>query len=102
MSARLIDCLSSTEPLAELFSDESILRAMLAVESALARAESKLGIVPTEVAQVITIASKSFVFDVDQLSRNALRAGTPSIPLVKALTEAVGRQNPEAAGFVHW
>ena len=41
MSMRLIDSLVTTPVLAELFSDESVLKAMLDFESALARAEAR-------------------------------------------------------------
>src|SRR5207244_12426935 len=34
--------------------------------------------------------------------RSGFRAGTPVLPLVKALTAAVRRKNPDAAGYVHW
>ena len=32
----------------------------------------------------------------------AFRAGTPAIPLVKALTDQVRKTNADAARFVHW
>ena len=48
MSMRLIDSLATTPALAELFSDESVLRAMLDFESALARAEARTGVIPKE------------------------------------------------------
>ena len=41
-------------------------------------------------------------FDAAALSIAAFRAGTPAIPLVKALTEQVRKTNPEAWRFVHW
>ena len=43
MSVKLIDSLSPTEPLAEIFSDASVLRAMLDFEIALARVEGRPG-----------------------------------------------------------
>ena len=43
MAARLIEALATTEPLAELFSDRSVLQAMLDFEAALARAEARVG-----------------------------------------------------------
>ena len=41
MAARLIDSLGTTESLSALFSDESLLQAMLDFEVALARAEAR-------------------------------------------------------------
>ena len=57
MPARLIESLATTEALAEVFSDESVLRAMLRFEVALARAEAKLGIVPQAAADAIADAA---------------------------------------------
>ena len=102
MSMRLIDSLATTPALAELFSDESVLRAMLDFESALARAEARTGVIPKDAADIITALAKPGSFDAAALSIAAFRAGTPAIPLVKALTEQVRKTNAEAARFVHW
>jgi 3-carboxy-cis,cis-muconate cycloisomerase len=97
----LIDSLATTAPLAELFSDRSILEAMLAFELALARAQAQAGIIPNETANAIA-ATTATDFDTVALWRDSLRAGTPSIPFVKALTERVRTHSPTAAGWVHW
>ncbi len=102
MSMRLIDSLATTPALAELFSDESVLRAMLDFESALARAEAQTGVIPKDVGHTITALAKPGSFDAAALSIAAFRAGTPAIPLVKALTDQVRRTNAEASRFVHW
>jgi 3-carboxy-cis,cis-muconate cycloisomerase len=102
MAFRLIESLASTEPLAKLFTDESILRAMLDFEAALAKVESRLGIIPASAAKSIAAAANPEAFDVAELSRKSLRAGTPSIPLVKTLTGLVQAKDESAAAFVHW
>jgi len=102
MPVRLVDSLASTEPLAELFSDNSILRAMLDFEIALAHVEARLGIIPRGAAEGIASAANSGRFDTAELSRKAPRAGTPSIPFVRMLREIVAATNEAAAGFVHW
>jgi 3-carboxy-cis,cis-muconate cycloisomerase len=102
MPVRLIDSLASTEPLAEIFSDRSILEAMLHFEVGLARVESRLGMIPQAAAESIAAAANPDAFDVAALSRNALRAGTYGIPLSKALTEIVRSKDASAAGFVHY
>jgi 3-carboxy-cis,cis-muconate cycloisomerase len=102
MSRRLIDSLATTPALAELFSDESVLRAMLDFESALARAEARTGVIPKDAADTITALAKFGSFDAAALSSAAFRAGTPAIPLVKALTDEVRQSNAEAARFIHW
>ena len=102
MAARLIESLVTTEPLAEVFSDVSILQAMLDFEVALARAEARVGIVPKSAAERVAAAAHAGKFDMGALSQGMFRAGTPGIPLVKALTEKVRAADPEAAGWVHW
>jgi 3-carboxy-cis,cis-muconate cycloisomerase len=102
MPARLIDSLSSTGPLADLFSDVSVLQAMLDFEAALAGAEARSGIVPKAAADAIGSVAKAGNFDAAALTRETLRAGTAGIPLVKALTAKVRAKSAEAARFVHW
>ena len=102
MPVRLIDSLASTEPLADIFSDRSILQAMLDFEVALARVEARLGIIPQAAAESIAAAANPDVFDVAALSRNTLRAGTYGIPLSHILTEIVKSKDAAAAGFVHY
>jgi len=102
MAARLIESLATTEAFAELFSDASVLQAMLDFEVGLARAEARVGMVPKTAAEAIAAAAKVESFDAAQLARDGLIAGALPIPLVKALTEKVRQHDPAAAGFVHW
>src|SRR5579862_6209235 len=102
MPARLIDSLATTGPLADVFSDESVLQTMLDFEVALSRAEAGLGIIPKAAASAIAMAAKAKEFDSAGLAHETLRAGTPSIPLVRALTARVREIDSGAAGFVHW
>ncbi|MGH9496736.1 MAG: 3-carboxy-cis,cis-muconate cycloisomerase [Candidatus Sulfotelmatobacter sp.] len=104
MSVTLVDSLATTEALAELFSDNSVLQAMVEFEIALARVEARIGIIPQRAADAVSSAAAAAAggFDLPQLSRDSLRAGTPTIPFVKALTRLVSAKDEEAAGFVHW
>src|SRR5882724_6635802 len=102
MTVRLIDSLATTEPLAQIFSDESVLQAMLDFECGLARAEARMGLIPSSAAAAIAASAHASNFDLAALANATLRAGTPGIPVVKALTEHVRKQDPAAAGFVHW
>lgn len=101
MAFRLIESLATTEPLAQLFSDESVLRAMLDFEVALAAVEARFGIIPASAAESIHAAANPEAFDIAELARKSLRAGTPGIPLVKGLTELVRSKDEPAAAFVH-
>jgi len=102
MPARLIESLATTEPLAELFSDQSVLQAMLDFEVALAWAEARVGVVPPAAAEHIAAVAKADAFDMVALAHAMFRAATAAIPVVKALTEKVRARNPEAARYVHW
>jgi 3-carboxy-cis,cis-muconate cycloisomerase len=102
MPVRLIESVATTSPLSELFSDRSILQAMLDFEVALARAQAQLKIIPRAAAAAIATAAKVEAFDPAALARAALRGGTPVIPFVKAFTERVRAIDSKAAGFVHW
>jgi 3-carboxy-cis,cis-muconate cycloisomerase len=102
MSVRLIESLATTEPLADVFSDRSILRAMLDFEVTLARAEAELKIIPQSAARAIAKAARTEDYDTAKLARQTLRAGTPGIPLVKALRKKVQQEDADAASFVHW
>jgi 3-carboxy-cis,cis-muconate cycloisomerase len=102
MSTRLIDCLAATKALSEIFSDRHILQTMLNFETALARAEAHVGVIPVEAASAIAQAAAAQDFDIDELVEASLRAGTPTIPMVRMLRAVVHIQNAAAASFVHW
>src|SRR5262249_23279924 len=94
MFTRLIESLAATEALSRIFSDGSVLQAMLDFEAALARAEARCGVIPDAAADAITRAARAENFDAAELTHLSLRAGTPAIPLVKMLK----RHSP----FAHW
>jgi 3-carboxy-cis,cis-muconate cycloisomerase len=102
MPVRLIDSLATTQPLAEVFSDHSLLQAMLEFEVALARAEARFNVIPPAAAEAIAAAARASNFDAAAIASDALRAGTPAIPLLKELTARVRAKDSAAAGFVHW
>jgi 3-carboxy-cis,cis-muconate cycloisomerase len=102
MSGRLIESLATTPALAAMFSDESVLQAMLDFETALARAEARCGVIPAQAAGAIAAAARLDNFDICALSDAGFRAGTPVIPLVKMLTDQVRNVDAQAARFVHW
>jgi 3-carboxy-cis,cis-muconate cycloisomerase len=102
MPVRLIDSLATTAPLADVFSDDSVLRAMLDFEAALARVEGKLGIIPRAAASTISAVAGTTRLDASAIASEALQSGTPAIPFIRAFTESMRTKNPTAAGFVHW
>jgi 3-carboxy-cis,cis-muconate cycloisomerase len=85
-----------------LFSDRARLQGMLDFEAALARAESRVGVIPASVAPAIAAKCRAELFDRDALARATARSGSPAIPLVKQLTALVGEIDQEAMRYVHW
>jgi 3-carboxy-cis,cis-muconate cycloisomerase len=102
MSGSLLDSLSTTEPLAEVFSDTSFLAAMLRFEVALARAEARAGLIPGSAADAIAAAAVPDAFDLPSIARSARSSGTVAISFVEMLTASVRAVDPAAAKFVHW
>ncbi len=102
MAVRLIESLATTEELADVFSDRSVLAALLQFEVGLARTQARQSLIPQAAADAIAAAAQLNNFDSDALAAEILRAGTPGIPIVKALTEVVRHADPSAAAYVHW
>ncbi len=96
MHVNLIDSLAVTEELSAVFSDESVLGAMLDFEIALATVEERAGIIPRGSAEAVREAARSISpsIGIHGLAQDTLRAGTPVIPLVKLLSRR--------APFAHW
>ena len=87
------------DELAELFADKAYLRAMVDVETALARAEARLGIIPSWAGEQISAAAQSEKIDLAEIIKGTAGDGFPVIALVNALRGMVGAQ---AAPYVHW
>ena len=102
MSSRLIDSLATTDALAGIFSDRSLVQAMLDFEAALAGAEAKAGVIPASAAASIAAAASADGIDGAAIARDARASGTVSIPLVKALTARVHAADAESARYVHF
>ena len=91
--------LLSDAELAELLDDRAQLRAMLAFEAALARAEGSVGVIPEAAAERIAAVADRLEVDPAALAEGTARDGIPVPALVAALRQAVGG---DAANFVHW
>jgi 3-carboxy-cis,cis-muconate cycloisomerase len=102
MTTHLIDGLATTDALAAVFADASVLQSMLDVEAALARVQGRLGVIPARGAEVIAAAARADGFDSAAIARESRASGTVVIPLVGALTARVRARDEESAKFVHW
>ncbi|WP_431908706.1 class-II fumarase/aspartase family protein [Amycolatopsis thermoflava] len=88
----------STADMREVFSDTAFVRRMTDTETALARAQAKVGIVPHEAAQRITDRVRPADLDLTRLRADTENVGYPVLPLVTQLAEQCG----EAGGYLHW
>ena len=88
----------TTPEISETVSDGAWLQAMLDVEAALARAQSMLGLIPTESAGAIASACAADRFDIEAIGREAAASATPVVPLVDALRASVPG---DARTYVH-
>lgn len=102
MSSRLIESLATTDALADIFSDVSVLQAMIDVEVALVRAAARAGAIPSRAAEAIATAVRADAIDAAALAREAWASATPVVPLVRALTEQVRAVDRDSAQYVHW
>src|SRR5262249_50747893 len=87
-----------TPEMRAVFSDEALIGRYLETEAALARAQARLGVVPTDAAAAIDAASRTIRLDFDKLRHETEIVGYPILPLVHQLSEAAG----EAGRYVHW
>lgn len=88
----------------EIFSDRALVMYMVEAETALAKAQAEVGVIPQSAATVIQQVAQNVLdkIDFDALAVAAGLAGNIAIPFVKQLTAIVKAQDPEAARFVHW
>lgn len=90
--------LFTDEEIASLLSDGAYVRALVDVETALARAQAKVGVIPASAAERIGKVSADKV-DIAALVKGTLRSGFPIIALVQELRKQVGA---DAAPYLHW
>jgi 3-carboxy-cis,cis-muconate cycloisomerase len=94
--------LFTTDAMRAIFSASARLARMLEFEAALARAEARAGVIPQAAADAIALQCDAARFDTGEIDAAARTAGNVAIPLVAALTRAVGAVDADAKGYVHW
>ena len=102
MSALVFESFLSTPEVLAVFSETSLVQAMLDFEAALVRAQAAEGLVPVAAALSIAGVCRHALFDVPAVVAASGRAGSLAIPLLRQLTDTVARFDAEAAGHVHW
>ena len=98
----LLDPLFRWDAIAERFTDDARLQAMLDFEAALARAEARCGVIPSTAVSSIAAKCDAKLFDTQKLAKASALAGNLAIPLVRQLTDLVGKDDADAKRFVHW
>jgi len=96
--SQIFGSLYGTDEIRALFSDSAHLQFMLDVEAALARAESKLGLVPASVAETVGRAARVENLRLDYIADSTRRVGYPVVAIVKELGRIAG---DEAARYIH-
>src|SRR4051795_13381634 len=87
-----------TPRMREVFSDLALISRYAEVEVALAKAEARCGVIPTEAAEEIAAKSNPATLDFDLLRHETDIVGYPILPLVHQLVKQCG----EAGRYVHW
>lgn len=95
----VLGALYGTDAMRAVMSEMSFLQRMLDVEAALARAQSRLGIVPPEAAVAITEAARAERLDLPALAAATRNTGYPVVGLVRQLSALAG---PDAGRWTHW
>ena len=98
IDSRFLGSLFSTPEMKNVFSDSSTLARYTETEVALALAEGKLGLIPTDAAKTIAERAPKIALDMDRLERETHNVGYPILPLVHQLAEGLG----DAGKFLHW
>ncbi len=95
----VLGTLYGSDAMRAVFAERQWLQYMLDVEAALARAQARLGIVPTFAANAIAAAARADKLDLKELAAGTRVTGYPVVALTRALAHAAG---PKAGGYVHW
>jgi 3-carboxy-cis,cis-muconate cycloisomerase len=88
-----------TDAMRAAMGERAFLQRMLDTEAALARAQSRLGMIPAEAAAAITAAARAEMLDIPALAAATRNTGFPVVGLVKQLSAAAG---PDAGRWTHW
>src|SRR5271154_1599900 len=84
------------------FAPQAFVRAMLAFELELARAQADEGIIPQHDAETIASACATIVIDLEALVVEGKRNATLAVPLVKLLRNETARRAGSASKHVHF
>ncbi len=98
---QLFDAYFTARDMREVFCDQGRVQAMLDFEAALARAEARVGLIPSSAVAPIATACDAGLYDFAALGEAIATAGNSAIPLVKALGKQIASGDAEAERYVH-
>lgn len=87
-----------TPGIREVFSDLRLISRYAEVEIALAKAEARCGVIPTQAAEEIAKLTNVAAFDFELLRSETDNVGYPILPVVHQIAKQCG----EAGRYVHW
>jgi 3-carboxy-cis,cis-muconate cycloisomerase len=87
-----------TPTMRAIFDDRAFVARCVDVETALARAEARAGLIGADAADTITRSANAEAFDFDALRAETEIVGYPILPIVKQLVKQCG----DAGRYVHW
>ncbi len=82
-----------------VFDDAALIQYWLDVESALARAQADLGIVPESAAHEITSKARASLLDLPAIAKEMAATSHPIVPVIRALEQIC---EGEAGKYIHW
>ncbi|MDP2697675.1 3-carboxy-cis,cis-muconate cycloisomerase [Thalassospira sp.] len=95
----MLGALFADDEIAALFADDAVISSMLLVESALASAQARAGMIPQDTARRIADACRDFHPDPKSLAAGTASAGVPVPALVKALKAELPRADARHVHF---
>ncbi|MFJ2480032.1 3-carboxy-cis,cis-muconate cycloisomerase [Pseudomonas sp. NPDC087598] len=98
---QLFDAYFTARDMRDVFCDQGRVQAMLDFEAALARAEARVGVIPSNAVAPIENACRAGLYDFATLAEAIATAGNSAIPLVKALGKQIAATDAEAERYVH-
>src|SRR5262249_34409889 len=99
LDSKVFGTLFADAEISQVLTDEAYVRTLVEVETALARAEARIGVIPQAAADQISNAADPNKIDLESLAKGTARSGIPIIELGQEIRKTVGG---EAASYVHW
>jgi 3-carboxy-cis,cis-muconate cycloisomerase len=95
----ILGTLYGSDAMRAVFDETAYFQRMLDVESALARVQGRLGIIPADAVEAIVAAARVENLRTEDLAASARNVGYPVVGLVAGLSKAAGQAG---GGYTHW